>query len=94
MSTIQSEIDRISSGVDEAIRAVADYGVDTTGTNVSSLASKIVAIPKIEIPVSVANGGTGAQTRGAQLLDNIGISTGSGAPPSEGDPGTIYIQFS
>ena len=43
--------------------------------------------------VQVAKGGTGATAKGATLLSNIGISTGTAAAPSTGTAGTIYIQY-
>ena len=44
--------------------------------------------------ISVANGGTGATNAGKTLLSNIGITSGTGNPPSSGNSGTIYIQYS
>ena len=41
----------------------------------------------------IASGGTGATAKGATLLSNIGISTGTAAAPSTGVAGTIYIQY-
>ena len=41
----------------------------------------------------VSNGGTGATAKGTTLLSNIGITTGTGNPPSSGTAGTIYIQY-
>lgn len=41
----------------------------------------------------VANGGTGATAKGTTLLSNIGITSGTGNPPSSGTAGTIYIQY-
>lgn len=41
----------------------------------------------------VERGGTGATEKGATLLGNIGIETGTDAAPSTGTPGTIYIQL-
>lgn len=42
----------------------------------------------------VSKGGTGATAAGTTLLSNIGITSGTGEPPSSGTAGTIYIQYS
>lgn len=42
----------------------------------------------------VANGGTGTTAKGETLLSNIGITSGTGAAPSSGTNGCIYIQYS
>ena len=44
--------------------------------------------------LSVARGGTGGTVAGRTLLSNIGISSGTGEPPENGNWGTIYIQYS
>lgn len=42
----------------------------------------------------VANGGTGTTAKGKTLLSNIGITSGTGAAPSSGTNGCVYIQYS
>lgn len=43
--------------------------------------------------VPVANGGTSATAAGYQLLKNIGITVSTGAAPTTGTYGTIWIQY-
>ena len=43
--------------------------------------------------LGVARGGTGATAAGRTLLSNIGITSGTGAPPATGVDGSIYIQY-
>ena len=43
--------------------------------------------------LGVARGGTGATAAGRTLLSNIGITSGTGAPPATGVNGSIYIQY-
>ena len=45
-----------------------------------------------EIPVTVEQGGTGADNA-ADALVNLGITIGTAAAPSTGTPNTIYIQI-
>ena len=89
MSTlIQAQIDRISGNVISALDAVSSYGVNTANMTSNDLTR---AINSILVPVE--RGGTGATERGTQLLYNIGIEAGTDEPPTNGDPGTIYIRF-
>lgn len=56
--SVQSEITRISENVDDALEAVAEYGVDTTGANSDNLGAKIRAIPKANIVQSTGESTT------------------------------------
>ena len=94
MSTIQEEINRINTNIDNAFNAVAAYGVEVASTdNSNNLAARIS-----EILVPVAKGGTGATTA-AQALLNLGampatrVRVGTAAPSGTANEGDIYIQY-
>lgn len=64
-----------------------------TGATTAAGARDALGLGDTTGALPVANGGTGATAKGATLLSNIGIMTGTDAAPSTGTPGTIYIKM-
>lgn len=90
MSEIRDQIDRISDNVNNALNAVAAYGVDTTNATSNNLATLIAEIAN---PLPIGRGGTGASDA-LTARTNLMIKTGTENPPSTDETGTIYIKYS
>lgn len=75
MSTIAEEISRIQTNVTDSLNAVSTYGVSVASDASSDdLASLILAIPTISIPVPISQGGTEATTAEA-ARSNLGAAS-------------------
>lgn len=90
--SIQSEINRISGNVSDALDAIEAKGVTIpSGSNSDDLADLIAQIPSVEIPTYTATIGTLGAYRNYIYYDNVRYLANSSFEFSAGDSCTIRV---